>query len=179
MALPGDITVITLTGTYMDMQGNARSGTVTFTPSTPILVDSSTPTILGAIPITVALNSSGAFSVVLPCTNGLAPSGWLWGVTESVSGAPQRVYGIALPSTLGSSVDISTLTPVGTPNIPGTYLTVSQLGTAGGPAQLNGSALLPVSEGGTGAGTTAGALAALGLTAAPAAATYAQRVFAV
>jgi hypothetical protein len=179
VALPGDIAVITLTGTYIDMQGNARSGTITLTPSTPILVDSSSSTVLGAIPITVALNSSGAFSVVLPCTSGLVPSSWLWGVTENVSGAPQRVYGIALPSTLGSTVDISTLTPVGTPNIPGTYLTVAQLGTAGGPAQLNGSALLPVSEGGTGAGTTAGALAALGLTAAPVASVYQQRVFAV
>ena len=178
MALPGDIAVITLTGTYLDMQGNARSGTLTFTPSTPILVDSSSSTVLGAIPITVAL-SAGAFSLVLPCTSGLSPSGWVWGVTENVSGALARSYGIALPSTLGSTVDISTLTPVGTPNIPGTYLTVSQLGTAGGPAQLNGSALLPVSEGGTGAGTTAGALAALGLTAAPVASVYQQRVFAV
>jgi hypothetical protein len=179
VSLPGDIAVITLTGTYLDMQGNGRAGTVTFAPSTPILVDTSSSTVLGAVPITVSLNSSGAFSAVLPCTSGLLPSGWVWAVTEAVSGAAQRSYGIALPSTLGSSVDISTLTPVGTPNIPGTYLTVSQLGTAGGPAQLNGSGLLPVSEGGTGAGTTAGAVAALGLTAAQTSATYTQRVFAV
>jgi hypothetical protein len=179
VSLPGDIAVITLTGTYLDMQGNARSGTVTFTPSTPILVDTSSSTVLGAVPIPVALNGSGAFSVVLPCTSGLTPSGWVWGVTENVSGAAQRSYGIALPSTLGGTVDISTLTPVGTPNIPGTYLTVSQLGAANGPAQLNGSGLLPVTEGGTGAGTTAGALAALGLTAAQTSAAYTQRAFAV
>ena len=179
MALPGDIAVITLTGTYLDMQGNARSGTVTFTPSTPILVDASSSTVLGAVAVPAALNSSGQFSVTLPCTSGLAPSGWVWEVVENVSGAPQRGYSIALPSTLGSTVDISTLTPVGTPGIAGSYLLASQLGAANGAAQLNGSGLLPVTEGGTGAGTTAGALAAFGLTATQASAAYTQRAFAV
>jgi hypothetical protein len=171
MALPGDITTIILTGTYLDMQGNARSGTVTFTPNTPILVDSSTPTILGAIPVTVSLNASGVFSVVLPCTSGLSPSGWVWQVVENVSGAPSRSYAIALPSTLGSTVDISTLTPVAVPAVTSPYLLASQLGTANGPAQLNGSGLVPVTEGGTGAATAQAALVALGLA-------YQQRVFA-
>ena len=162
MALPGDITTIILTGTYLDMEGNPRSGTVTLTPSTPILVDTSSSTILGAVPVTVALNSSGAFSVVLPCTSGLLPSGWLWGVTEAVSGTSQRSYSIALPSTLGSTVDISTLTPQGTPGTTSRYLLASQLGAANGAAELNGSGLLPVTEGGTGAGTAAAALAGLG-----------------
>ncbi len=179
MALPGDIAVITLTGTYLDMQGNARTGTVTLTPSTPVLVDASSSTMLGGVPVPVALNSSGAFSVVLPCTSGLTPSGWVWEVTEAVSGAPQRSYGIALPSSLGSAADISTLTPVAVPAPSSPYLLASQLGAAGGAAQLNGSGFTPVSEGGTGAGTTAGALAALGLTAAQTSAAYTQRAFAV
>jgi hypothetical protein len=103
----------------------------------------------------------------------------VWEVTENVSGAPQRAYNIALPSTLGSTADISTLTPVGVPNIAGSYLLTSELGAANGVAQLNGSGLVPVTEGGTGASTAAGAIAALGLTAAQTSAAYTQRAFAV
>ncbi len=131
MALPGDIATIILTGTYLDMSGNARSGSVTFTPSTPILVDSGSPTILGGIPVIVAL-TAGAFSVVLPCTSGLSPSGWAWNVTESISGAPQRSYSIALPHSLGSTVDLSTLTPAGAVPPGAAYLPVpSGTATAG------------------------------------------------
>lgn len=178
MPLPGDIATIILTGTYLDMQGNARSGTITLAPSTPVLVDTTSSTVLGAIPVTVAL-TAGAFSVTLPCTSGLLPAGWLWQVTENVSGAPARSYAIALPSSLGSTADISTLTPQGTPGTPSLYLLASQLGAANGAAQLNGSGVLPISEGGTGANTAAGALASLGVPAALTAATYTQRVFAV
>lgn len=178
MALPEDIATIILTGTYLDMQGNPRSGTVTFAPSTPILVDSSSSTILGGLAVTEAL-ASGAFSVTLPCTSGLTPSGWVWEVQENVSGAAERSYYIALPSTLGSTVDVSTLTPVSTPGATSAYLLASQLGTANGAALLNGSALLPVTEGGTGAGTATGAIAALGLTPAQTSAAYTQRAFAV
>ncbi len=73
MPLPGDINTITLTGTYLDMRGNALSGTVTFTPSTPLLVDGVSNKILGGLGVTVAL-SSGSFSVVLPCTGQLLPA---------------------------------------------------------------------------------------------------------
>jgi len=179
MSLPGDIAVITLTGTYIDMVGNARTGSVTFTPSTPLLVDTSSSTMLGGLTVTVALNASGAFSVVLPCTSGLTPTGWSWNVVETVSGAAPRTYSIALPSTLGSTVDISTLTPLATPGTPSLYLLASQLGTASGPAQLNSSGYLPISEGGTGATTAAGALAALGVPSITTASVYTQRAFAV
>jgi hypothetical protein len=176
VALPGDIAVVTLTGTYIDMQGNARTGSVTFTPSTPLLVDGTSSTMLGGIPIAVALNSSGAFSQVLPCTSGLTPSGWLWNVTENVSGAPPRSYSIALPST--GTVDISTLTPQAIPGTPSPYLLASQLGAANGAAQLGSGGFLPISEGGTGASTAAGALAALGVPSVTAS-VYTQRAFAV
>jgi hypothetical protein len=172
MALPEDVAVITLTGTYLDMQGNGRSGTVTFTPTTPVLVDAESETILGGIPVPVALNSSGEFSVVLPCTSGLTPSGWVWGVTENVSGATARSYAIALPSSLGETVDISTLTPVTPGPVVSSYLLASTLGEANGVAQLNGDALVPVTEGGTGASTAAAAVAAIGALAEPTGGSY-------
>jgi hypothetical protein len=160
MSLPGDITTIILTGTYLDLYGSPRTGTVTFAPTTPILVDLDSETILAGEQ-TVAL-SSGAFSVTLPCTSGLIPAGWLWQVTENVGGAGQRSYAIALPSTLDPTVDISTLTPVFPVPPVNWALLPSQLGVPNGAAQLNSSGVLPVSEGGTGADAAAGALAALG-----------------
>lgn len=171
MPLPGDIVTIILTGTYLDMQGNARTGTVTLAPSTPILVDAESNTILGAIPVVEAL-VSGAFSVTLPCTSGLTPAGWVWQVTENVSGAPARSYAVALPSTLGSTVDISTLTPVTVPSETTTYILGSALGEPDGPAQLNSGGLVPIAQGGTDAGSAQAALVNLG-------AAYQQRVFAV
>lgn len=144
------------------MAGNARSGTVSFAPSTPLLVDATSKTVFGGAPVTAALNPSGAFSVVLPCTDGLSPSGWGWTVTENISGGPLRTYQVLLPHTLGTTADIATLTPVASPAVESPYLLASQLGTANGPAQLNGSALLPVAQGGTGGGTAPLARAGIG-----------------
>lgn len=111
MTLPVDINTITVTGTYLNPTGSAMQGTVTFTPSTPILVDTTGTVILGGVGTTVAL-TSGAFSVVLPCTGQLTPSNWSWTVTETLSGLPPRSYSVNIPHSLGSTVDISTLSPI-------------------------------------------------------------------
>jgi hypothetical protein len=112
MALPGDIFTITVTGTYLTPAGAAMAGTLTFTPSTPVLVDTVGSVLLGGVGVTVSLNGSGAFSVVLPCTGQLTPSNWSWTVTETIGGLSPRSYGVSLPHSLGSTVDISTLSPV-------------------------------------------------------------------
>jgi hypothetical protein len=138
MPLPGDINTITVTGTYLNPSGTAMSGTVTFAPSTPILVDTVGAVLLGGIGTTVALNASGAFSVVLPCTGQLTPSNWSWTVTETIAGMSPRSYSINIPHSLGSTVDISTLSPI----VPAS-ITVSS------PAWLN-----VMSYGATGNGTT-------------------------
>lgn len=111
VTLPVDINTITVTGTYLNPTGTAMQGTVTFTPSTPILVDTTGTVILGGVGTTVAL-TSGAFSVVLPCTGQFLPGNWSWTVTETLSGLSPRSYSINLPHSLGSTVDISTLTPI-------------------------------------------------------------------
>lgn len=162
MPLPGDINTIVLTGTYLDVDGNPRSGTVTFTPATAPLADTTGKVILAGVPVAAGLSTSGTFSITLPCTDQLTPSGWAYTVTELISGTQTRIYAIQLPHTLGSTVDISTLTPVAPVPSVSPYLLVSQLGTANGPALLNGSAVLPVSEGGTGASTVSAGLSALG-----------------
>ena len=134
MALPGDIFTITVTGTYLNPSGSAMTGTVTFTPSTPILVDTVGTVLLGGVGTTVSLNGSGAFSVVLPCTGQLTPANWSWKVTETIGGLSPRSYNINIPHSLGSTVDISTLAPVipsttvtGTPD----WVSVKSFGAAG------------------------------------------------
>jgi hypothetical protein len=132
--LPGDINTITVTGTYLNPTGSGMQGTVTFTPSTPVLVDTTGQVVLGGTGVTVALNTSGAFSVVLPCTGQLLPGNWTWKVTETITGLSPRSYNVNLPHSLGSTVDISTLSPVtpsstvvGTPD----WISVKSYGAAG------------------------------------------------
>lgn len=111
MALPVDIATITVTGTYLSPSGTALTGTVTFTPSTPVLVDTTGQVLLGGVGVTVAL-TNGSFSVVLPCTGQMTPSNWSWTVTETIGGLSPRSYSVNIPHSLGSTVDISTLSPI-------------------------------------------------------------------
>ena len=112
MPLPGGLTTITVTGTFLDAKGNAASGTVTFAPSTPVLTDSAGHAVL-TMPVTVVL-SSGRLSVVLPTTDNasLLPAPWTYTVSVALEGMPASACpGKAIPSTLGSTVDLSALLP--------------------------------------------------------------------
>lgn len=111
MAFPADVTTITLTGKYTDVSGNGLSGTVTFTPSTPLLVDTVGKVLMGAATIAVATNASGAFSTTLLNTSQFSPVGWTWTVAESIKGLTPRSYSISLPSSLGATVDLSAVSP--------------------------------------------------------------------
>ena len=112
MPLPGNLSTITLTGTFLDTTGAPLSGTLSFTPP-PELVDASTA-IMYAAPVTVTLDSNGHFSTTLICTdNGtLTPAGWGYTVAENVK-TPVS-YVIYVPHTLGSTVDLSNLVPLPT-----------------------------------------------------------------
>lgn len=110
MPLPGNVTTITVTGTFVDFAGVAMSGSITFTPPAE-LIDAGASAFLSPGPVTLQLDSNGRFSVVLPCTDdaNLAPSGWAYIVTENVRGL--RSYPLVLPHTLGSTVDLASIAP--------------------------------------------------------------------
>lgn len=112
MPLPGDLTKITVTGSWVDGSGNALTGYVTFAPSTD-LTDSTGHAIIRIAQVQANL-TAGAISVSLACTDNadIAPQPWYWNVTENISGTPIRTYSVQLPSTLGASIDLSQLTPV-------------------------------------------------------------------
>lgn len=190
MALPGDLTTITVTGTYLDGAGNPQGGTVTFTPSSS-LTDQTGKIVLAKVSTVVQVSSStGTFSVSgLACTDNanLVPAGWAWVVSVNIAGASQT-FNTYLPSGLGTTVDISALAPfvvAAVPPLPQTG-TITPGTAAGGdlsgtyPApqvfQVHLAKPLPVSQGGT--GVTSGILASLNgvpLTAAGQQQLYAER----
>lgn len=114
MSLPGNVTTITVTGSFYDLQGNALSGTVQFIASASPFADPTAPAFLSGVTVTATL-SNGAFSVVLPCTDNttLSPTGFVYTVVETVSG-DSRQYLISLPHTLGATVDLAAIAPVTT-----------------------------------------------------------------
>ncbi|MBR8638614.1 hypothetical protein KEF29_03195 [Streptomyces tuirus] len=131
MPFPTGASTITLTGTFpVPVAGTARAGRVVFTPSAT-LVDSTQKAIYSGGG-SISLDTDGKFSVVLLCTDDtdVQPAGWQWRVDEQPSGAPRRTYWIALPSTLGATVDLSTLSPVSEPDGSGT--STPPTGPAGG-----------------------------------------------
>jgi hypothetical protein len=107
MALPPNITLITVTGQYLDFQGDAIDGQVKFYPS-QVLVDSAADRIIIPTVITEDL-VDGAFSVAIPITNDpdVSPLNYTYLYEESFEGG--STYRISLPSSLGASVDITDL----------------------------------------------------------------------
>lgn len=143
MPLPGDLTTITVTGTYQDASGAPLTGYVTFTPTADLL-DSTGHVVLRATPLYAKL-TSGTLSVILPCTDNatLNPATWAYTVAEVLSDGtaslPSRTYTIQVPHTLGATVDISTLIPVNPPTSYTTYYGVlTQANTWSGANSFNG-----------------------------------------
>lgn len=108
------LTTITVTGSYPPAAGTSLStGYVTFTPTARV-VNSSGHTIIPQLPIQVQLQLGG-FSlpnVITTDSAGLLPAGWAWQVTESITGTTGVTYTVDIPSTYGSTVDLSQLSPV-------------------------------------------------------------------
>lgn len=132
MPFPSGAQTITLTGTFpVPVGGTARAGRIVLTPSAT-LVDSTQKAIYSGGG-SITLDNAGKFTVVVLCTNDtdIQPTGWRWRVDEQPSGGPRRTYWIDLPSTLGSTVDLSTLAPVSAPDGTGSG---SQTATPTGPA---------------------------------------------
>lgn len=107
MALPGNLTTITVTGKYVDMVGTAIAGQVKFTPRA-VLKNATADTILIPITITKTLDANGAFSQVLVATDDAdaTPSGFTYEFEEAFIGG--RTFDFLLPSnTPAGTIDIA------------------------------------------------------------------------
>lgn len=109
MALTPNLSTVTVTGEYVDVQGNPIAGQVKFTPQ-EIVIDADENQIIIPRTVTVDLDANGSFSVVLPATDDtdLAPVNWVYRVEEAFSGG--RTYFIVIPSN-PNSLDLADVVP--------------------------------------------------------------------
>lgn len=118
----GEKTIV-VTGTYKNfISGAGESGFVEFIPNIKSLQDTTdkfvltVPPFIAALPGTIGGNNNqsgtGSFSITIPCTDNteLVPQGFSYTIIEKVSNMGNRTTrGVLAPSTLGSTVDITTL----------------------------------------------------------------------
>lgn len=125
MALPVNVSTVTVTGTYVDLQGVPVKGNVNFTPRTN-LINSSAAVTLVASTITATLDNNGHFSVVLPITDDpdLNPIGFSYLVQESFTGG--RTFDILIPQGGAPVIDIADLAAALTEAAIGGYITQAQ-----------------------------------------------------
>lgn len=145
MALPADLTQVTVTGSYVDTAtGIVGTGTVTFQSSLWV-TDAANKVRL--VPATKSAPLvAGAFSIVLPATNDPQTSPvFTWAITETVNGQTNS-FSAAIDYNL-STVDITALAPIPAAAATAGYVLSSQVGVIGGVAgPLNGSGDIPSTQ---------------------------------
>lgn len=108
MALAVNVSLVTVTGEYVDYQGNPIAGQILFrVPS--VLRNAAADQILIPSTLYVDLDANGQFSATLPATDDVDfHESFLYTITEGFSGG--RTWQTALPAS-PSTVDISDLVP--------------------------------------------------------------------
>ena len=118
MALGANINTVTITGNYVDYEGNAIQGQVRFTLG-DVLRSGIDDQMVAPSSVVVAL-SAGAFTVTLPATNDpdVVPNPFTYTVEESFPGG--RTYTISIPYDTAGSLDLADLSP--TPTLSTNYV---------------------------------------------------------
>jgi hypothetical protein len=108
--VPISIASVNLTGRYIRPDGTPLTGTLTFEPPAHLTFPDADVISFGAA--TVALDSTGAFSVSLIATDaaGGDPSDWTYTVVERLHQVHGRTFPIALPSAT-PTVDLADIAP--------------------------------------------------------------------
>jgi Pectate lyase superfamily protein len=106
---------ITLTGKFQDVAQNWLGGTITIVPNFSEAIDAAASEIFAAIPQSYAIHPSSAgfttAALVTTDSTDLVPGGWQYDVTVSLTGMPPWSFALALPSSLGATIDLSQLNP--------------------------------------------------------------------
>jgi hypothetical protein len=114
VALTPNWNLINVVGTYVDMSGNAMSGTVTFTPNLSVVIAEDPVFKQLIVPLTVSatLDGTGHFSINLPASDDLdiTPNGWTYTVVETFGGFT-RTYSITVPVATVGALDLATVAP--------------------------------------------------------------------
>ena len=109
MAIPGNLSLVTVTGTYIDISGVAIAGQVKFTPRA-VLRNVTSNVILVNSTIVVTLDANGAFSQQLVATDDpdASPVDFTYFVEEAFVGG--RSFDILLPLAT-ATVDLADVSP--------------------------------------------------------------------
>jgi hypothetical protein len=111
MAIPANLSTLTVTGTYIDIAGNPIAGQVKFTPRA-VIKDTTLNYILINSTITVTLDANGSFSKSLIVTDDAdaSPTGFTYYVEEAFVGG--RSFDMLLPAaTAGGTLDLADVSP--------------------------------------------------------------------
>lgn len=114
MSIPASMTVVTVTGKVLDVNGNPRSGTVTFRTK-GFTMSGTDDTFIVPRTVTATLDVNGAFAVALPSTTDpqWTPVGWTYRVVfDFGDDARQDPFDIVVPHNLGSTLSLASLAPV-------------------------------------------------------------------
>lgn len=113
MALPLNLSTITVTGKYVNFLGTPIAGQVKFITSV-MLINADADTHIVPTSVTATLDANGEFSVVLPISDDpdIDPALFTYTVEEAFSGG--RTYLVTLLGSLTPSVDITDLRPLDT-----------------------------------------------------------------
>lgn len=109
MALGPNLTTVTVTGSYVDFEGNAIEGQIRFSIG-EVLRNGTDDQMVAPSSVVVPL-SSGSFSVSLPATNDpdVVPNPFVYTVEESFPNG--RTYEITIPYTTVGSLDLADISP--------------------------------------------------------------------
>ncbi len=115
MPLPGDVSTRSVHGAWIGMDGNPRSGHVTFTPTAEKLVNIGSSTIITGTVITAHLDTDGEITATLPCTDdpdlGGGPFSYLVTVTLTGDQDPYAFW-IDLPEDDPGTLELADVTPI-------------------------------------------------------------------
>jgi hypothetical protein len=149
MTLPEGLETVTVTGRFLDADGDSCRGTITFNPA-PCVITFRDQGVFVLGPETVNLNGQGEFTATLVASDatGADPQNFTYHVSEHTSCADcRREYDIVLPSGTGT-IDLADLAPADPTT--GDYLPVVGPPGPPGPAGIStdaGNTAVPGTDG--------------------------------
>lgn len=123
---PTNWTLIAVTGTYLDSTGAPCTGVVVVSSAVAVVVDGQ---LIVPKQQLFTLDASGSVSFSLPSTNDpdIAPTGWVYQITEAIKPFGRPRYQIAVPYT-SPGINLATVVPAVPVDPTVTYLDQSDLG---------------------------------------------------
>lgn len=108
MALPGNLTLRAVEGTYLSLDGTPVTGTVEFT-ITPVLTDPSAKVVILPTPLIAKLDAEGHFSKMVLTTDDpdASPTGFRYKVVEQFTGVAGRTFYLDVPGDSTEPIDLS------------------------------------------------------------------------